>query len=697
MQRYFLHSILILFLSLSSTIIYAQNTEASKEQIERSIEELTSRVDAELDYSELVDHFTNLIQHPININTATQEELEELMFLDNTQIAAFLDFRQKNGDFKSLYELKNIDGFYMDLVISIRPYIIIASSRTSSAPRLSSLFKYGRHQVIMRYGRVLEEQKGYMPISDSALATSPNSRYLGDPNKLYLHYKYHYSNLMSIGFLGEKDAGEEFFTGSNPNGFDFYSAHFFIKNQGRLKALALGDYHLEFGQGLTLWSGLAFGKSAAAIGIQKRQRGVRANTSANENLFFRGGAATYELLQGLDITAFYSNKNVDAGLSQKDTLNNEEFIFSSITENGFHRTPNEVAKKGAVNEQIYGGNLSYKNSGFRVGATAYKSLYGIDLVKDAAPYQYFDFQGNDNFNAGIDGSFANKYLSVFGEVSMSQNGGKAMLLGSIFNLHPRLTFSILYRNFARNYQVFYAVPFSEGSRAQNEKGIYLGAVINTGTHSNFKVYYDMYSFDWLRYRVNAPSHGDEFSLLYENRPTRHFNFNIRYRNENKKLNESADDVAIRAVTNTRKQSLRFHINYSPYHQIQLKSRVEFSKYQHQPEAQSKGYLIYQDIQYRPDRFPIKFTLRYALFNTDDYDTRIYAYENNVLYRFSVPAYYYKGSRFYILLNYKMNEHFSFWLHFAQSYYSNRNTIGSSLEEIQGNTRTEITAQVRMKF
>jgi len=697
MHKLVIHSVLILFLSLSSMMLYAQNTEASKEQIERSIEELTGRIDAELDYSELVDHFTNLIQHPININTANQEQLEGLMFLDNAQIEALIEFRRKNGDFKSLYELKNINGFYMDLVINIKPYIIIAPSRKSSGPKLSSLFKYGRHQIIMRYGRVLEEQKGYMPISDSLRVLSPNSRYLGDPNKLYLRYKYHYSNLMSVGLLAEKDAGEEFFTGSNPNGFDFYSAHFFIKKQGRLKALALGDYHMEFGQGLTLWSGLAFGKSAAAISIQKRQRGIRANTSANENLFFRGGAATFEVLQGLDVTAFYSNKNVDAGLSQKDTLNNEDYVFSSITESGFHRTPNEVAKKGAVNEQIYGGNISYRNRGFRIGATAYKTIYGLELVKNVSPYQYFDFQGKENLNTGIDASYANKYMSVFGEFSMSANKAKALLIGSIFNLHPRLTFSVLYRDFGRSYQVFYAVPFAEGSRTQNEKGIYLGAVVNTGSHSNFKVYYDMYRFDWLRYRVNAPSQGDEFSLLYENRPSRYFSFNIRYRNENKKLNESDDQQMVRAITNTRKQSLRFHINYSPYHQIKLKSRLEFSSYQHQPEAQSKGYLIYQDVQYLPDNFPLKFTLRYALFNTDDYNTRIYAYENNVLYRFSVPAYYYQGSRFYFLLNYKMNEHFTFWLHFAQTYYSNRNTVGSSLEEIQGHTRSEITAQLRMKF
>lgn len=697
MQKTRIYIIALFILTFCGQALFAQNTEASREQIERSIEELTSKLDADLDYSELLDHFTELAQNPININSATADDLQRLMFLNNTQIAALIDFRWKNGEFKSLYELKNIDGFYIDLVMSIQPYIIIAPYKKYNGPKLKSMLRYGRHQLIMRYGRVLQEQAGYASITDSALNESPNSRYLGDPNKLYLRYKYHYSNKMSIGFLGEKDAGEEFFKGSNPYGFDFYSAHFFIKDQGKLKALALGDYHLEFGQGLTLWSGLAFGKSAAAIGIQKRQRGVRANTSANENLFFRGGAATYQLIPGLDLTAFYSNKNLDAGLNQRDTLNSEEFVFSSITESGYHRTPNEVAKKGAVNEQIYGGNLSFKLKGFRLGATAYGSRYDIPLEKELAPYQFFDFQGNKNFNAGVDASYANRYLSVFGEFSMSQNGGTALLVGGIFNLHPRLTFSLLYRNFARDYQVLYAVPFSEGSRAQNERGVYLGASLNLGSSSNIKVYYDMYSFDWLRYRVNAPSHGDEFSLLYENRTNRKVNFNIRYRLEHKMLNESNTEDPIVSITKQRKQSLRFHLNYTPFQQIKLKSRVEFSQYQHQPQATSHGYVIYQDIQYKPDGLPINFTLRYALFNTDDYDSRIYAYENNVLYKFSVPAYYYQGSRFYILIKYALNQHMNLGLHFAQTYYSNRQTIGSGLEEIQGNKRSEITAQLRMKF
>ena len=105
----------------------------------------------------------------------------------------------------------------------------------------------------MRYQQVLEEKKGFSPTTDSALAASPNSRYKGDPTKLYTRYRYKYGNHISLGFTAEKDAGEEFFTGTQPNGFDFYSAHFFLRNQGFVKQLAIGDFQAQFGKGLTYW------------------------------------------------------------------------------------------------------------------------------------------------------------------------------------------------------------------------------------------------------------------------------------------------------------------------------------------------------------------------------------------------------------------------------------------------------------
>jgi hypothetical protein len=95
--------------------------------------------------------------------------------------------------------------------------------------------------------------------------------------------------------------------------------------------------------------------------------------------------------------------------------------------------------------------------------------------------------------------------------------------------------------------------------------------------------------------------------------------------------------------------------------------------------------------------PISFAARYALFETDSYYSRIYAYENDVLYAFSIPAYNGRGSRFYISAKYHIARGIDFWLRYAQTFYSDRNEIGSSKEQINGNTKSEIKAQLRLKF
>ena len=694
--RYILLTLLLVLISIRN-VNAQQNNEQAKEIIEQRIEELSSRTDMEFDFSELYDHFMYLYDHPINLNYATEEDLQSLMFLNDNQIADIIIERKRRGGFKTLYELKDLETFYVDLILTIKPFITLEIINKPEPIHLKNLFKYGKNQVLMRYGRVLEDQLGYAPIDDSTLAEKPNSRYLGNKNKLYFRYKYKYRDIISFGILGDKDAGEEFFSGNNKAGFDFYSAHFFIKDQGKLKALALGDYHVEFGQGLTMWSGMAFGKSATSIDLKRKARGLRANTSANEVLFLRGAAATFNIAQGIDITAFYSNRGLDAGINIRDTSDTEDLIFSSIQESGLHRTRSEMSKKHAVNEQLFGGNINYRKNGLHFGLTSYGTVFGNELFKDVAPYQMYDFQGKENFNIGSDFSYSNRYINIYGEVAMSKNKGKAMLLGALFNLHPRITFSVYYRNFQKEYQNFYAIPMSEGGKAKNEEGLYFGALVNIGTRSNLRLYYDMFKFPWLKFRINIPSNGNEFSVQYERNHNRHLSYYVRYMFEEKMLNFNDDVKSIIEVTAKKRQNIRFHLSYKVNRQFRLQSRLSISKYQQEPLSVSRGYLLYQDIAYSPENIPVKFHFRYAIFNTDDYDTRIYAYENNVLYRFSVPAYYYQGQKYYILLNYKMSNALSFWLRFDQTFYNNRTTIGSGLEEIQGNVKSEITAQLRWKF
>jgi len=90
-------------------------------------------------------------------------------------------------------------------------------------------------------------------------------------------------------------------------------------------------------------------------------------------------------------------------------------------------------------------------------------------------------------------------------------------------------------------------------------------------------------------------------------------------------------------------------------------------------------------------------LRIAYFHTDSYNTRIYAYENDVLYASSFPLYYQKGWRFYNNVRYRIGQGIDVWAKVSAFYYPGLASIGSGLDVIQGNLKSEIKLQLRFQF
>jgi hypothetical protein len=129
----------------------------------------------------------------------------------------------------------------------------------------------------------------------------------------------------------------------------------------------------------------------------------------------------------------------------------------------------------------------------------------------------------------------------------------------------------------------------------------------------------------------------------------------------------------------------------------VRSRIELSEYGRGNEPVSRGFMAYQDLIWDVGKIPLRVSARYALFDTDTYDARIYAYENDVLYFFSIPPYSGRGSRVYVLLKYDLGTRIDLWFRWAQTYFTDRQTVGTGLEEIDGNTRSEVKFQVRFKF
>jgi len=683
--------ILIFLIYCGIEATFAQVPFASQQIIEDLIEEIAQNTDEELDYTTLFNDLDDLLNNPLDINSATREDLEKLHILTDFQINNLISYRYKHGDLLTIYELQMIEGFTKDIIEKIMPFIRVGSLVYSGSFPKKESFIHGKSQLFIRGQQVIEEQKGFSEPEDSA-----DTRYSGSPLKLYFRYKYEYSDKLMWGVTAEKDAGEEFLKGSQKYGFDYYSCHLQVNDIGPVKKLMLGDYQAQFGQGLVLWSGMSFGKSAYVLNINKRPQGVRYYSSTDENIFMRGVATTVQI-KNIDITGFYSGKNIDANITDTDSVTGYATEVSSLQNTGLHATPAEIYDKDAIGVTVMGGNITYNQNICRLGLTLVHYKYSAEIIKDTLPYNQYDFRGSENTNAGLDYRLAINKVNFFGEAAVSGNNAIAFINGISLSVIPEVSFSLLHRSYQRDYQAYYSNGFSENTKTANEDGIYLGTVIYPVKNWKLTAYYDNFHFPWLKYGVDAPSNGFDLMAQADYFISENVQMYWRFRQEKKPENTSTDDSSLNGTEDVNKLKARYHISYKVLNSLLLKNRVEWSGCRQGKEEMDHGYLVYQDISYRIKKVPLSVSLRYALFDTDSWDTRIYAYENDVLYGFSFPTYYYRGSRFYIVMNYKIMQGLDLWLRYSITGYTDRDVIGSGLTEIQGSTKSEVKVQVRFKF
>ena len=192
---------------------------------------------------------------------------------------------------------------------------------------VKNLLKYGRNELQIRYDQCFQQKKGYGEQTDSILSLYPNRKYRGEPFYHSLRYSYTFEDRLQAGFVAEKDAGEPFWNAYH-KGYDFYSAHLFLKDINWLKSLAIGDYKMSFGQGLVISNDFSPSRTAVVAQAERRTNGFRRHFSTNEQDFFRGVAGTITI-RNLDISVFYSYRKMDAAV--------DSLTFTSLKTDGLHR------------------------------------------------------------------------------------------------------------------------------------------------------------------------------------------------------------------------------------------------------------------------------------------------------------------------------------------------------------------------
>lgn len=677
-------------------ILHAQEgQENAQEQLMQHVESLIEMSDGDgEEFAALAEGLEWLLSRPINLNNTHAEELRQLYMLNDIQISNLLLHIQEHGQLISIYELQTIDGFDMQTIEQVLPFVTLSDDHPRRHFRFDNMLRDGNHVFFLRYQRLFEEQRGYAPIDPVELEVNPNARYLGSPYRLYSRYRFTWYQNISFGITAEKDPGEEFFRGSQPNGFDFYSVHLHLRDFGRLNALSVGDYQVQFGQGLTLWSGMAFGKSAEAISVKKNGPGLRQYTSVDENNFMRGVGVTTRW-GPLRLTGFFSSKHRDANLVAPADEDGNPMIISSLQQTGLHRTPRELEGKNAVLETIFGGHLAIQKNRLSLGLTAYHMQLAAQYRRNLSFYNQFDFSHHVFRAMGFDYQYLAHNINLFGEVSMGNNGRVAFLNGFMISLHRRVSLSFAWRHYDRAYQNPLTAAFGESTRAANESGVYVGTSVRLTPTIRIHAFADHFRFPWMKFRTYMPSMGSDYLVSLHYRPARNTELILRFRQKSKPLN-TRDPVMIRHLEEVVRTQYRLHLSYSVSQSISIRNRLEIIHHSYGEEKQ-KGYMVYQDILYRNLSSPFAITIRYALFDTEGFDSRIYAYEHDVLYAFSFPFYSDKGFRTYLLIRYRVHRQVDIYMRLANTTYINRDSSGTGLETIEGNTRTEVKGQIRFRF
>ncbi|MDE6347888.1 MAG: helix-hairpin-helix domain-containing protein [Bacteroides sp.] len=666
----------LLSMLLMTPVLEAQNTIVSL--WEENFEQLSMNEEAS-DWEDELEELSQRLQEPLNLNTATRQQLEQFPFLTDLQIENLLAYVYVHGQMQTVYELQLVEEMDKRTIELLLPFVCVqAVEKVKKYPDMNTLLEYGKHEALARLDVPFYTRKGY------------EKSYLGPSLYHSLRYAFRYGDYLQLGVTAEKDAGEPMFALHNRKGYDYYSPYLLLKNLGRLKALALGNYRLSFGQGLVLSTDFRMGKTFSISTAEHRAGGIRKHSSTDEYNYFRGAAATVSLLPSLDFSAFYSHRSLDGTLKEGE--------ITSIYKTGLHRTQKEADKTGAFALQLTGGNITYEKNKWKLGMTGIYYFFNRPYEPKLDKYARYNLHGKAFYNIGMDYRYRLGRLSWTGEAAVGSRG-YALLNRWKYNVSTDYQLLLVHRYYAHDYWALFGRSFGEGSLPQNENGWYLAAEAAPWARWKFFASLDLFSFPWWRYRISRPSQGTDGMFQSTYSPRRFLSMYLNYRFKRKERDVTGTGGAF--ISPTYHHRLRYRLTYTPG-SFTLRTTLDYNHFRQQDIGKHRferrqGWGCTQSCAYAFPRFPLSLSVQGTYFHTDDYDSRIYASERGLLYTFYTPSFSGRGFRCSAVARYDWNRHIMLLVKFGETVYQDRETIGSGDDLIRGNRKGDLQMQLRVKF
>lgn len=604
-------------------------------------------------YEDVLEEYA---EHPLNINAATREELEQFPFLSTQQVEDIQAYIYQYGEMKSLGELAMIESvnWYQRQLLSC--FVYAGELAKPSFPSLYNIMKYGKHEAVADVKIPFYQRKGDV------------EGYLGYPLKHWLRYQFRRSGYVKWGFLASQDAGEPFFAGKNKWGYDFYSFYLQVKKWGRWKNITLGRYRLSEGMGLILNNDFGFGKLSALSSLGRMGTSIRVHSSRSSANYLQGAAATLNVAKGLDVSAFVSYRSIDA------TVKNDS--ISTIQTSGLHRSELEIQKQGVAKAFLVGGNLHYSQAGFHIGATGIGYAYSLPLHPDKSQlYKRFAPEGKSFWNVSVDYGYVSHRLTMQGETATGDCGVIATINSVSYLFSEKWSLLALYRFYPYRYYALYSNSFKAGSDVQDESGGYVGLRWTPSTKWMVEAYGDVAYFAWPKYHTTESTYSMDGLVSAVYQPSSFLSLGARYQYKRK------------SETTTQRARLSLRMNRNAW---SSKTQVDATWL-----SGNRGYMASEAFAYRYHWLRLLASLGY--FHTSDYDSRVFALEPGMLYTMSFGSYFGEGIRCALLAKVDIGSHWLVACKWAMTQYFDRDHISSGLQQINGSCQSDVELQLKWKW
>ena len=645
------------------TAVRSQNPEPDGWDI--VLETLLSDEDLTQDaIEELSEMYESLHEMPLNINTATRDELSVLPFLTDRQIEDIHAYIYIHGPMLTLGELQLTGSLDYNTRCILRHFVYAGPvSPEKERLRLSQVLARGRNEVVGRMDFPLYLRDGFRYHSPQELERYPNRAYLGGRLSYNLRYSFNWQNRIRIGFSADKDAGER--------GVDFRSAFLYVKDMGVIKELAVGNFTAQYGCGLLLGGGFSVGKSMALSSMKRQAQGLKPHSSTREYGYLRGagaalgrGRVTYTLLA--------------AGTSLDATLKGDT-VISSFKEDGYHRTVLELSKKHNVTLCSMAANVRYSYRGLRFGATALRE-------KVSLPYK-----GHDSFTGmSADCSLNRSRYSLQAEFSMLDTY-PAFIASQTIRAGDGWALNAVFRHYSPDYMALHCNAMSEGG-VQNETGLLIG-VSRVGHNLSLSGYADLFMHPHPRYGASAPSNGMDLRAEADWRAGKRDALYVtaRYKAKQKDCKYTG---GLEYLLTAR---CRIRWTHECGSGAELKTQLFWVRYDFIAEPVSNGYALTESYSRSllKERLDVNFTA--ALFSTDSYDSRISVYENGLRYSYNFISLYGSGGRLAATVRYRISRNMQLCVKAGGTYFLDRDEIGSAQQRIDSCHKEDISVQFITKF